>query len=596
MSRSSSRLTRRQQQAIQEIVGRERARFDRRERRVYSHDISVLPGPIRRLAGSVADGVVRPRTEEDLIGLVRLAAAARIPLVPRGKGTSGYGGAVPANGGLIVDLRDLNEVVGCDPNAPLITVGAGIVWQNLDARLFEWGLGLRLYPTSAPSSTVGGWLAQGGAGIGSYAFGWCADNVHSARVVTGDGEVHNFRGADLAAVADAEGTTGFITQVTLEVRPATKQRVVAVNWPTPDAMLDALQQIGARCLPFWSIQFVNPTMARLSNQSRRREGEPPPGHWPEVGYTCLFVYDDVEGPSIAESLAEICAATTGERQPAEVADAQWTERFRPMRIKRLGPSLVPVEVVVPLATVAAFVKECDRRIASRIAFEGLLVRGGEVVLMGLVPHDERTPAYAAGHGLVIAALRAAEEFGGRPYSTGRLLASRAEQVLGDARLEDLKAWKSRNDPVGILNPGKVIDGAGPLGDLVDAAWKAERLTRGLANQFGQAAPIDRRQQRRTFLPDVAAHAYACAQCGCCVEVCPQFQADGWESSTPRGKWFLIKDVLEQRDHFDIELKDIFGLCVECGKCDDVCQLDLPIESSWRRLKASLFDGVLTRTS
>jgi ferredoxin len=252
--------------------------------------------------------------------------------------------------------------------------------------------------------------------------------------------------------------------------------------------------------------------------------------------------------------------------------------------------------VVPLPNVAAFLQECDRRIAVPIAFEGLLVRGDEVALVGMVPHDERTHAYAAGHGMVVAALRAAEQFGGRPYGTGRLLASRAKEVLGAGRVEDLWVWKSKNDPFGILNPGKVVDGDGALGHVIDAAWTAESLTRGFANRFGPPAPTGRREQSRTFLPDVAAHAYACAQCGYCVDVCPQFQEDGWESSSPRGKWFLIKEVLEHRDRFDIELTDIFGLCVECGRCDDVCQLDLPIESSWRRVKASLFDGVLTRTS
>lgn len=95
-----------QQQAIQRIVGPDRARFDKRERRVYSHDTGVLPGPFQILAGaSLADGVVQPETEDQLVELVRFALAEGIPLVPRGKATSGYGGAIPARGGLVLDLR-----------------------------------------------------------------------------------------------------------------------------------------------------------------------------------------------------------------------------------------------------------------------------------------------------------------------------------------------------------------------------------------------------------------------------------------------------------------------------------------------------------
>src|SRR5436190_21431322 len=92
-----------QKQAIESIVSPERARFDKRERRVYSHDTGVLPGPFRLLAGpSLADGVAQPENEDQLIRLVRYAAAEGIPIVPRGKATSGYGGAVPARGGLVL--------------------------------------------------------------------------------------------------------------------------------------------------------------------------------------------------------------------------------------------------------------------------------------------------------------------------------------------------------------------------------------------------------------------------------------------------------------------------------------------------------------
>src|ERR1043165_1715393 len=96
-------ITTPQRRAIEEIVGPDRARFDQRERRVYSHDTGVLPPAFRMLAGaSLADGVAQPETEDQVIRLVRLAVAEGFPIVPRGKATSGYGGAVPAQGGLVL--------------------------------------------------------------------------------------------------------------------------------------------------------------------------------------------------------------------------------------------------------------------------------------------------------------------------------------------------------------------------------------------------------------------------------------------------------------------------------------------------------------
>src|SRR5438046_457378 len=97
-----------QQRAIEAIVTPERARFDRRERRVYSHDTGVLPGPFQLLAGpSLADGVAQPETQDQVVQLVHYALSQGIPIVPRGKGTSGYGGVVPAQGGLVLDLTRL---------------------------------------------------------------------------------------------------------------------------------------------------------------------------------------------------------------------------------------------------------------------------------------------------------------------------------------------------------------------------------------------------------------------------------------------------------------------------------------------------------
>jgi len=129
-------ITASQQHSIEQIVGLDRARFDRRERRVYSHDTGVLPGAFRVLAGaSLADGVVQPETEDQLIRLVRLAVAEGIRLVPRGKATSGYGGTVPAQGGLVLDLTRMKGIVWADTEDLTVTVRAGTVWKDVQEAL-----------------------------------------------------------------------------------------------------------------------------------------------------------------------------------------------------------------------------------------------------------------------------------------------------------------------------------------------------------------------------------------------------------------------------------------------------------------------------
>jgi FAD/FMN-containing dehydrogenase len=469
-----------------------------RERRVYSHDTGVLPGPFKLLAGpSLADGVVQPETEDQVVRLVRFAIAEGIPLVPRGKATSGYGGAIPAHGGLVLDLTRLRGIVWTDTDDLTVTVRAGTVWKDLEEALAAYGLALRLYPTSAPASTVGGWLAQGGAGLGSHGYGWFADNVLAARVVNGTGQIREVAGAELRTIADAEGTTGIITEVTLAVRRATEQYQTAVAFTDARHLADALRLVTDKRVPIWSISFLNPTMAHLKNVGppKTHQGHPEPSSppLPEDRYIALFAYDAEHSQTVIDGLRDIALATDGQRLPAFIARHEWAERFKPMRLKRLGPSVIPAEVVVPLASLPAVLADLEQNIKAPLAVEGLSVRGDEIVLLGFIPHDERTLGYTFGYGFALSAIRSAERHGGRAYSTGRYFAGRADSIFGPARITALKLEKGRNDPAGILNPGKLVFGTGLIGTVIGAAAAVEPLVRTFANLLGRPAePMERK--------------------------------------------------------------------------------------------------------
>ena len=118
---------------------------------------------------------------------------------------------------IVVDFFHLGKFLEIDAKTLTVRVQPGICWQKLDLELAKKDLRLRLYPSSYPASTVGGWLAQGGAGFGSYESGWFRENVVSARGILADGTVREFSGVDLDLVSEAEGTTGFITEVTVKV-------------------------------------------------------------------------------------------------------------------------------------------------------------------------------------------------------------------------------------------------------------------------------------------------------------------------------------------------------------------------------------------
>ena len=106
--------------------------FDRRERRLYGHDIAAMPSLVRPLVGDTTpDAVAQPTSEEQLVELVRWATARRVPLTPRGKGSSGYGGAIPVKKGLVVDFYRMRAVVDIDEEALTATVEPGSTRADL---------------------------------------------------------------------------------------------------------------------------------------------------------------------------------------------------------------------------------------------------------------------------------------------------------------------------------------------------------------------------------------------------------------------------------------------------------------------------------
>jgi FAD/FMN-containing dehydrogenase len=245
-----------------------RVNFRKLERKLYGHDIAAMPNLIKPIIGStVPDAVVQPENEKELTELVRWAVSNNVPLTPRGKASSGYGGVLPVKNGIVVDFYRMKSIKEIDAEALTVTVEAGMVWERLDKELMKQGLTLRLYPSSYPSATVGGWLAQGGAGIGSYESGWFKDNVVSARVVLPSGEVREFRGDELEFVADAEGITGFITEVTVRIMPNEEIDVVAVGCPSADDLQKMVELMIEKKMPIWSIVFINPRMAELKNKA-----------------------------------------------------------------------------------------------------------------------------------------------------------------------------------------------------------------------------------------------------------------------------------------------------------------------------------------
>lgn len=499
-------------------------------------------------------------------------------------------------GGLVVDFFHLSKLLEIDTKTRTARVQPGICWEKLDRELAKKDLTLRLYPSSYPAATVGGWLAQGGAGFGSYESGWFRDNVASARGVMADGTVREFSGPDLDLVSEAEGTTGLISEVTVKVMPKVELGVISIGCPDAYDLQRLVERIVKDGLPIWSLSFINPRMAEMKNRAplRMHAGHP-------VGervllpasYVMTLAFREKDRQRIVDALPDLFKTCKAELLSDKVAHHEWENRFEIMVVKRLGPSLVPAEVVIPLSSLGDMMAEVERKVGRPVVKEGLVIREGaggtpEVVILGFIPSDQRKFSYNFIFPLSLTIMKIAEKNGGRPYATGLYFAGKASQILGGERLERLKEFKARVDPGNILNPGKVMQG-GLMASALTLGAAIEPLIRPLGNNVISKIGERPTQSVRDIPADVAWYAYTCSQCGYCVEECDQFYGRGWESQSPRGKWYWLREYMAGREQWDQKVVDTFLVCTTCEMCDTRCSTNLPIEPSWMKLRGMLIN-------
>jgi hypothetical protein len=176
-----------------------------------------------RLDQVAADFVVAPRTEAEVIDVLRACHAHEVPVTTRGAGTGNYGQAMPLAGGCVLHLKNMDAVKSVSPGR--VVVEPGCLLKDLDAATrAHSGQELRMFSSTWATATIGGFIAGGSGGVGSCTWGVLRDlgNILRLRVVTMEAEprILEFRGEELARVSHAYGTNGIITEVEMPLAPA----------------------------------------------------------------------------------------------------------------------------------------------------------------------------------------------------------------------------------------------------------------------------------------------------------------------------------------------------------------------------------------
>jgi len=219
------------------------------------------------------DAVVFARSTEDVAALVELAALHRVPVIPFGVGSSLEGHLLAIEGGVSIDLSQMNRVLAINSEDLTVTVQAGVTRMQLNNEIKHTGLFFPIDPGA--DATIGGMAATRASGTNAVRYGTMRENVLGLTVVTAEGKVirtsrrakKSSAGYDLTRVfVGAEGTLGIITEATLRLYPQPEAIAAAIcSFPSVQAAVAttiATIQMGvpiARCelLDALTVKAVN---------------------------------------------------------------------------------------------------------------------------------------------------------------------------------------------------------------------------------------------------------------------------------------------------------------------------------------------------
>ena len=308
---------------------------------------------------------VLPMNAEEVELLAREAARHSVSLVALGAGTAPESGAEKQGIAVRFDLMRRTRLP--DGEEPWVEAEPGVPWLQLDDELRVRGMGLAVYPTSAPRATVGGWLATDGLGVGSFEYGWLSENVLWARVVLPGGERREVAGEELRSLIGSGGGSGIVVGARLRTRRAGSDVPFAAVLDDADDLAASVADLTRSGVPLWHLAFVNPVMARA-----RRLDE---------GYLLFGAYPQERANEVEASLRDTIETHRGRVLPDAQGYRVWGERFFPVAPSHPTPSPVVRELISVEELPEALRRESFR--PEHIALQGTVARSAEVLLLAI---------------------------------------------------------------------------------------------------------------------------------------------------------------------------------------------------------------------
>jgi len=575
------------------IVGPDNVKSSRVDCLAYSRDMSVHE--------AAPDCVVFPTTTEQVSAVARLAYKHRIPLVPRGAGTSVTGAALSPLGGILLDLMRMNRIIEINKADHYAVVEPGVVCNALNA-----ALGPDFFfppdPGSAPICTIGGMISTNASGVRAVKYGTTREYIKGLEVVLADGRVletgttapKTAAGYELAQLfAQSEGTLGIITRATVKISPKPEYMIFGqLNFTDIDSAGKAVEKMLTSGLPISTCEILDSVSLDVMRHKVDID--------PSINCQLFMILDgdkdqvlsQVEAVNrVAEEFGVSSKSWTD--NPAEGAKLSAARQGLVPAMSRLKPGyrLIPMveDFGFPITKIPAVIKriqEIGQKRDFPIATFGHIGDGNLHATFIMDPRNQAE--WDTVKQICQDFIDLTIEFEGTltaEHGEGMAKAPFIDRELG-LGLDLMKKVKKALDPRNILNPAKM----GHEGSITDIYARS-----------GFEKFLKRPEAIQSFGAAVDNEILACIQCGFCRAGCPTFSQTTLESLNARGRVTLAFNLLKGTIKPSKALAERLYQCLLCLNCKYVCpagvDLSTIVQAARRRLAEAgympeVFQGVI----
>ncbi|MFX0003462.1 MAG: FAD-binding and (Fe-S)-binding domain-containing protein [Candidatus Hodarchaeota archaeon] len=511
----------------------------------------------------VPDLILIPKDAQQISKILNLANKNRIPVTPRGSGTSLSSGSLSPYGGIILDLSQMNKILKIDIENNLVEVEPGVICDELNEILKQYGYFFPPDPGSSSVATIGGMVANNAGGIQAFKYGVTKNYIMYLDVVLPDGRILNLGSNVSKSVSSyniidlfigSEGTLGVITKIGLRIRPLPKARKLGLFiFEDVDDLQEAVLELRRSGIIPNLLEFMDKLILKAVTEYLGGEFFDFP-----MGYVLLAEVDGNSPREIDEEFSNMFDIIIQKKPIFYKVAMNEIERERLIlarkanlpALSRIRPNTCVEDCTIQISKFSEVIKKIEE-IPKKVNAKNLLV----AIICHMEGNLHPTFLFNENDEQDVKDFQKAIDYlyreiiipvGGSitgEHGIGKIKTPYLELEHDSNIIELMTQIKKFYDPNMILNPG--------IGKGDPRDFNTQNIKRSLKNQSDTILELK------------------CMRCGFCIS-CPSRINYALEIYSPRGRLCLLNGLV----HGDLELNDliveVFHTCTLCGLCQIKC--------------------------